>query len=292
MPSLVIPFPVIDPVAFRIGPLSIYWYALAYSGGLICMWICALMLVKSDVYWDGVDRPKSASVDYLVLSIFLGTAVGGRLGEVVARPAIYLTRPIEILEVWRGGGSFFGAMVGACIAVWIFARRNNLSLLTALDICSPGGAIGICFGRLANFIRPELWGRPSNVPWAIIFPVSEAGPFPRHPSQIYEAVLEGLVVFVILSFAIRAGALKRPGFVIGLFGLSYGVARIICEFFKEPDPDQFNYSFVTMGMLLSLPMVAVGALVIALASYRPPEPRVDEQGTLYGAGRSDEDRGS
>jgi phosphatidylglycerol---prolipoprotein diacylglyceryl transferase len=219
----------------------------------------------------------------------VGTAVGGRLGEALLKPAIYLTHPTAILEVWNGGGLFFGAMVGACIAVWIFARRNKCSLLTALDICSPGGAIGVCFGRIANFIQPELWGRPTNVPWAMVFP--RAGSLPRHPSQIYEAVLEGLVVFVILSFAIRAGALKRPGLVIGLFGLSYGVARILCEFFKEPDSDLFNFSFVTMGMLLSLPMVAVGALVIALASYRPSEPRVDEQRNAYRAGRSDEDVG-
>jgi phosphatidylglycerol:prolipoprotein diacylglycerol transferase len=275
MRLLVIPYPAIDSVAFHIGPLSFAWYALAYSGGLICMWICALALVKRDAYWNGAARPKPAGVDYLILYIFAGTAIGGRLGEALIKPANYLTHPVAILEVWNGGGLFFGAMVGACIAVWIFARRNKCSLLTALDICSPGGAIGVCFGRIANFIQPELWGRPTNVPWAMVFP--GAGSLPRHPSQIYEAVLEGLVVFVILSFAIRAGALKRPGLVIGLFGLSYGVARIFCEFFKEPDPDLFNFSFVTMGMLLSLPMVAVGALMIALASYRPPEPRVDEQ---------------
>jgi phosphatidylglycerol:prolipoprotein diacylglycerol transferase len=263
MPASVITYPTIGPVAFHIGPLSISWYALAYSGGLICMWFIALTLVRRDAYWNGTDRLKPASVDYLIIYIFLGTAIGGRLGEALIKPAMYLTHPIAIFEVWNGGGLFFGAMVGACIAVWIFARRNNCSLLTALDICSPGGAIGVGFGRLANFIRPELWGRPTGVPWAMVFP--GAGSLPRHPSQIYEAVLEGFVVFVVLSFAIRAGALKRPGFVIGLFGLSYGVARIICEFFKEPDPDLFNFSFVTAGMLLSLPMVAVGALVMARA---------------------------
>jgi phosphatidylglycerol:prolipoprotein diacylglycerol transferase len=264
MRLLVIPYPAIDPVAFHIGPLSISWYALAYSGGLICMWICALALVKRDAYWNGTARPKPASVDYLILYVFAGTAIGGRLGEALIKPAIYLSHPTTIFEVWNGGGLFFGAMVGGCIAVWIFARRNKCSLLTALDICSPGGAIGLGFGRIASFIRPELWGRPTGVPWAMVFP--GAGPLPRHPSQIYEAVLEGFIVFVLLSFAIRAGALKRPGFVIGLFGLSYGVARIFCEFFKEPDPDLFNFSFVTMGMLLSLPMVIVGALVLARAA--------------------------
>ena len=282
MRLLVIPYPTIDTVAFHIGPLSISWYALAFSGGLICMWICALFLVKRDTYWNGATRPKPADVDYLILSIFAGTAIGGRLGEALIKPASYLTHPVAILEVWNGGGLFFGAMVGACVAAWIFARHNKSSLLTALDICSAGGAIGVCFGRIANFIRPELWGRPTNVPWAMVFP--GAGPLPRHPSQIYEAVLEGLAVFVILCFAIRAGALKRPGLVTGLFGLGYGVARIFCEFFKEPDPDLFNFSFVTMGMLLSLPMVAVGALVIGFALYHPSQPRADKQGTALRGG--------
>ena len=193
--------------------------------------------------------------------------IGGRLGEVLLKPAIYLTDPFEILAVWHGGGSFHGAMVGACVAVWIFARRNHCSLQTALDICAPGGAIGVLFGHIANFIKPELWGRPTGVSWAMIFP--GAGPLPRHPSQLYEAVLEGLVVFVILIFAIRAGALKRPGFVAGLFGLGYGLARILCEFFREPDPDVFNFSFgLTMGMLLSIPMTVVGALVMGVAWRR------------------------
>jgi phosphatidylglycerol:prolipoprotein diacylglycerol transferase len=273
----VISYPVVGPV-LHIGPLSLSWYSLAYSGGLIVMWFCAQSIAKRDSYWNGTSRPTPSSVDYLILYIFLGTAVGGRLGEVIIKPAIYLGRPIEILEVWHGGGLFFGAMIGACIAVWIFARRYRCSFWTALDICSPGGAIGVGLGRLANFIRPELWGRPSNVPWAMVFP--GAGPVPRHPSQIYEAVLEGFVVFVVLSFAIRLGALKRPGFVAGLFGLGYGVARIFCELFKEPDPDLFNFSSgLTMGMLLSLPMVAAGVLVMALASYHRLEPRVDDPGS-------------
>lgn len=262
----VIPYPLIGPVAFHIGSLPITWYALAFSGSLICMWVSALKLVKRDAYWNGTERPKPASVDYLILSILLGTAIGGRLGEAFIKPALYFSTPTEILEVWHGGGLFFGAMVGACVAVAIFALRSKCSFWTALDICSPGGAIGVGLGRMANFLRPELWGRPTTVPWAMIFP--GAGPLPRHPSQIYEAALEGFVVFVVLVLAIRADALKRPGFVAGLFALGYALARLFCELFKAPDPDLFNLGFLTMGMMLSIPTGLAGALVMALAWRR------------------------
>jgi phosphatidylglycerol:prolipoprotein diacylglycerol transferase len=265
MPWFVIPYPAIDPVAFHIGWLRISWYALAYGGGLILVWLCALTLIKRDSLWNGVARPSSASVDYLVLYILLGTAIGGRLGEAAIKPAIYFSRPIEILEVWNGGGLFFGAMIGAGIAVWIFAQRNKCSFWTALDICSPGGAIGLGLGRIANFVRPELWGRPSSVPWAMVFP--GAGPLPRHPSQIYEAALEGFVLFFVLVFAIRSGALQKPGFVAGLFAFGYAMARIFCEFFKEPDPELLNLSFgLTMGTMLSIPTLVAGALVMARAA--------------------------
>jgi phosphatidylglycerol---prolipoprotein diacylglyceryl transferase len=266
MALFVIPYPAIDPVAFHIGSFPIRWYALAYSGGLICMWLIAHAIVKRDALWNGTRRPTAASVDYLILYIFFGTMIGGRLGQVLLTPSDYLANPWEVFSVWRGGGSFHGAMIGACVAVLLFAARNHCSFWTALDICSPGGAIGVGFGRIANFINGELWGRPSDVPWAMLFP--GAGPLPRHPSQLYEAVLEGLVLFVVVGRAIRAGALKHPGFIAGLFGLGYGVARIFCEFFKAPDPDVFNFSFgLTMGMLLSMPMVALGALVMVLAWY-------------------------
>ncbi len=263
MPWLIIRNPTIGPVAFHIGSMPVYWYALAYSGSLIGMWMIALRLVKRDAYWSGTERPKPASVDYLILYIFLGTAVGGRLGEAVIKPARYFSHPAEILEVWHGGGLFFGAMAGAGAAVAIFALRNRCSFWTALDICSPGGAIGVGLGRIANFLRPELWGRPTTVPWAMVFP--GAGPLPRHPGQIYEAGLEGLAVFVVLILAIRAGALKRPGFVTGLFALGYAVARFFCEFFKAPDPDLFTLGFLTMGMLLSIPTGLAGVLVMAWA---------------------------
>ncbi len=266
----VIPYPAIGHVAFHIGPLQISWYALVYSGGLICMWTIALALVNRDVLWNGVGRPKPASVDYLIFYIFLGTAIGGRLGEAAIKPRFYFAHPVEIIEVWHGGGLVFGALIGGGIAVWIFAHRHKCSFWTALDICSPGGAIGLGLGRIANFIRPELWGRRTSVPWAMIFPDPAAGPFPRHPSQIYEAALEGLVVFVVLIIAIRAGALKRPGFVAGLFVLSYALARFFCEFFKEPDPEIFNFPFgLTMGMMLSIPTFIAGALVMVRAAYRP-----------------------
>lgn len=265
MPWLVIPYPQIDPIAFHIGSVPISWYALAFSGGLICMWLIALALVKHDAYWNGVNRPTPAGVDYLILYIFFGTAIGGRLGEAAIKPAFYFSNPVEILEVWHGGGLFFGAMIGAGVAVWIFSLRHKCSFWAALDICCPGAALGVAFGRLANFIRPELWGRRTGVPWAMIFPDPAAGPFPRHPSQLYEAVLEGFVIFAVLVLAIRIGALKRPGLVAGLFALGYAAARFFCEFFKAPDPELFNLGFLTMGMLLSIPTGIAGAAVMALA---------------------------
>lgn len=268
MPLLVLPYPTIDPVAFHLGPVPIYWYGLAYSGGLVSIWLGAVALAKHESYWHkGVTRPKPASIDYLALYIFFGTAIGGRLGEAVIKPALYFSHPLEILKVWHGGGLFFGAMIGGGIAVWIFACRNKCSFWTALDISAPGAAIGVGLVRVANFIRPELWGRPTDVPWAMVFP--GAGPLPRHPSQIYEAALEGCVVFAILIIAIRAGALKRPGFVAGLFALTYAAARIFCEFFKEPDPEIFNLSSTfTMGVMLSIPTAITGALVMMRAASR------------------------
>jgi phosphatidylglycerol:prolipoprotein diacylglycerol transferase len=267
MPLSLITYPAIGPEAFHIGSFAIDWYALAYSGGLICMWLIALALVKHKTYWDGADRPKPAMVDYLILYIFFGTAIGGRLGEVAIRPGFFWSHPAEIPAVWHGGGLAFGAMIGGGIAVWIFARRNKCSFWTALDICSPGGAIGLGLGRIASFLRPELWGRRTSVPWAMIFPDPRAGSFPRHPSQIYEATLEGLLVFAVLMIVIRSGALKRPGFVAGLFVLGYGLARFFCEFFKEPDPEIFNISpYFTAGMMLCIPTIVAGAWVMSRAA--------------------------
>ena len=157
--------------------------------------------------------------------------------------------------------SFHGGLAGATLGIYLFARRNAISPLTVADICAAVVPIGLLLGRMANFIKPELWGRPTDVAWAIIFP--DAGDIPRHPSQLYEAGLEGLLLLVVLGLAVRAGALKRPGLVAGIFGIGYGIARITCEFFREPDPQLgFLFGGATMGMLLSLPVIVIGLLLV------------------------------
>ena len=265
----VITYPVIDPVLIDIGPVPIRWYALAYIAGLILGWAYAGWLVQQDRLWGGLHRPSKASLDDLIVYVALGVVFGGRLGYVLFyNPGFYLVHPEEIYAVWKGGMSFHGGMAGAALGVWVFARRAGVPVLSVGDICSTVAPIGLLLGRIANFIKPELWGRPTDVAWAMVFP--DAGPVPRHPSQLYEAGLEGLALLVILALAVRAGGLKRPGYVTGLFGVGYGVARIICEFFREPDPQLgFLFGGATMGMLLSLPVIAASVAFLMLSRRKP-----------------------
>jgi phosphatidylglycerol:prolipoprotein diacylglycerol transferase len=265
----VIAYPVIDPVLVNIGPLPIRWYALAYIGGLIFGWAYAGWIVGRDAWWNGRARPTKASLDDLIVYIALGVVAGGRLGYVLFYNfAFYVTHPEDILSVWQGGMSFHGGLAGAALAIWIFAWRKQVPALSVADIVCAVVPIGLLLGRIANFIKPELWGRPSDVPWAMVFP--GAGPLPRHPSQLYEAGLEGLALLAILFFVMRAGGLRRPGFVTGVFGVGYGAARIFCEFFREPDAQLgFLFGGATMGMLLSLPVIAAGLAFIAYALSRP-----------------------
>ena len=269
MPIAAIPFPQIDPVFFSIGPLPIRWYALAYMVGLLAGWLYARALVKNDRHWGPIRRPSADSMDDLLIYAAFGVILGGRLGYVLFYNFDYfLANPSKILAVWEGGMAFHGGLAGAALAIWLFARRHKVSALTVTDICAAVVPVGILLGRLANFIKPELWGRVSDASWAMVFP--GAGPLPRHPSQLYEAALEGLVLLALLYIATRMGALKRPGLVTGLFGAGYGIARIICEFFREPDPQLgFLFGGATMGMLLSIPLILVGIWLIWLASRRP-----------------------
>lgn len=262
----VILYPVIDPVLIDIGPVPIRWYALAYIAGLVIGWAYARWIVARDALWGGLPRPSVMSLDDLIVYVALGVILGGRLGYVLFYNfGFYLVHPEEILAVWKGGMSFHGGLVGAALGIWVFARRQSYPVLAVADICAAVVPVGLFLGRIANFIKPELWGRASDAPWAMVFP--DAGPMPRHPSQLYEAGLEGLVLFVLLHVCIRRGALKRPGLTTGLFAIGYGVARIICEFFREPDPQLgFLFGGATMGMLLSVPLIlaGVGFLVVAL----------------------------
>lgn len=267
MTVFVIPYPHIDPVAVQIGPFPIRWYALAYIGALAGGWLYARLLVGNDRLWGGTPRPDAASLGDLVLYCALGVVVGGRLGDVLFYdPRYFLAHPLDIFKLWDGGMAFHGGLIGVVLAIWYFARETEIPFLTIADICAAVAPIGIFLARIANFIKPELWGRPTDVPWAMIFPGVDDQP--RHPSQLYEGFSEGLLLFLILALCIRSGAFKRPGLVTGLFCLGYGAARIVCEFFREPDPqtEQLPYG-LTMGMVLSVPLLLAGAALIVYALH-------------------------
>jgi phosphatidylglycerol:prolipoprotein diacylglycerol transferase len=253
----------IDPVAFSIGPVDIRWYALAYIAGILLGWAYALHLVKIKRYWAGLTPPlhKDHINDFLNWAV-IGIILGGRLGYVLFyNPFYFMLHPLEILAVWQGGMSFHGGLLGVALAMVFFAKRQNIRPLHLFDVIAAAAPIGLFFGRLANFVNGELWGRVSDVPWAIVF--AHAGPEPRHPSQLYEAGLEGLVLFALCWLAVRQGCLQKPGFITGLFVAGYGLSRFAVEFVREPDGHlgliQNNLS---MGQILSLPMILIGLILI------------------------------
>ncbi len=270
MLSLTIAFPVFDPVAFSIGPFVVRWYALAYIGGIVLGWVYARALIKDEKLWATGAPVSLVQMDDFILWVTIGIIVGGRTGYVLFyNPVFFIQHPAEIVELWKGGMSFHGGFLGCVAAVMLFARRNKISILSLGDITTAVGPIGLFLGRIANFINGELWGRAAdpNLPWAMVFPTG--GPIPRHPSQLYEATLEGIILFTVLAVMIRMGALKRPGLILGTFIEFYGVARIIGEFFREPDPQLgFLWGGLTMGMLLSIPMIVAGAIIIVTAWRR------------------------
>lgn len=276
MPVFAIPFPVIDPVALQLGPLSVKWYGLAYVVGLLGGWWYARRLVAADSLWGGLKRPRPEELDDMLLFVALGVVLGGRLGFVLFYDLErYLARPQDIIAVWQGGMSFHGGLVGAALGLYLFARKRGYPALSVFDLAATVVPIGLLLGRLANFINGELWGRPApDFPYAMVFP--NGGPVPRHPSQLYEAFAEGILLFILLALLVRAGGFRRPGLVAGVFGMGYATARIACEFFREPDP-QLGFLFgtsvdalsggITMGMLLSLPLFFAG-LVLVLRTRR------------------------
>jgi phosphatidylglycerol---prolipoprotein diacylglyceryl transferase len=271
-PLFVLPFPAFDPVIVSIGPFAIRWYALAYILGILLGWLYARALIRNEKLWGGPAPLTPLDFDDFVLWVTLGIILGGRIGYVLFyNPAFFAEHPAEIVQLWKGGMSFHGGFLGCVAAVILFARKRGIPMLSLGDITCACGPIGLFLGRIANFINGELWGRPSDVPWAMAFP--GGGPVPRHPSQLYEAALEGIVLFVVLALCIRAGALKRPGLTIGVFAVGYGLARIIAEQFREPDVQLgFIWGGLTMGMLLSVPMIVAGAAFIAFALRRKPAP--------------------
>ena len=274
MRLLAIPFPSIDPVAFSIGPLAVKWYGLAYVVGLVLGRFYVRDLLRRGSLWPHETRPFALEkADDLLLFMTVGVLAGGRLGYILLyQPMTYLTNPLEILAVWHGGMSFHGALVGSILAMILFARRVDADLWSVMDLCAAATPMGLFFGRLANFINTELWGRTSDVPWAMVFPGPGAGPLPRHPSQLYEALLEGVVLFAVLWWLThRQQALRRPGVIAGAFLAGYGLARSFCELFREPDPGHlFTAGPLTAGILYSLPMILAGMIMIHWAVRRAP----------------------
>ncbi|MEN6542990.1 prolipoprotein diacylglyceryl transferase [Parvibaculum sp.] len=258
-----IPFPNIDPVLIHIGPLAVRWYALAYIAGLVLGWRYILAMIDTPKLWQGSAPIGKLEVDDALLWAALGVILGGRIGYVfVYNFSYYMEHPNEIFTVWHGGMSFHGGALGVLVALAVFSRRRNIPALTLMDLVCAAQPIGQFFGRIANFINSELWGRPTDAPWGIIFPTG--GPIPRHPSQLYEAALEGIVLFLVLRLLThRFKLLQRPGTIMGVFIMGYGLSRVIVEFFREPDA-QVGYLYgdwLTMGMVLSVPMILAGALL-------------------------------
>ena len=270
MPFLVIPFPNIDPVIVSIGPFAIRWYALAYICGILLGWLYARAMIRNERLWGGPAPLTVTDFDDFVLWVTLGIIVGGRTGYVLFyNLPHFISHPVEIIEIWKGGMSFHGGFLGCVVAVMAFAIKRGLSIASLGDLTCAVAPIGLLLGRLANFINGELWGRATDVPWAMIFP--GGGPVPRHPSQLYEAGLEGLLLLIILAIMIRAGALKRPGLILGSFAAFYAVLRTFCELFREPDPQLgFLWGQLTMGMLLCVPLFIAGVWLIAWALRRQP----------------------
>lgn len=267
MPFLAIAFPSFNPIAISIGPFAIRWYALAYICGIIIGWIYARGMLKNEKLWGGPAPITLLQLDDFILWVTLGIILGGRTGYVLFyNLPFFVQNPAEIFELWKGGMSFHGGFMGCVIAVIWFARKNDVPILSLGDLTTAVGPIGLFLGRIANFINGELWGRPADphLPWAMVFPTG--GPIPRHPSQLYEATLEGIVLFTVLAIMVRMGALKRPGLILGSFIMLYGLARITGECFREPDPQLgFLWDGLTMGMLLSIPMVIIGAIMVTMA---------------------------
>ena len=265
LPLAVLPFPEIDPIIVQIGPFAIHWYGVGYVVGILFAWWYSRRLVTNPRLWpQGVTPMKPVDIDDFLVWAAIGVVLGGRVGYILFYDfQRYLANPLDILAVWQGGMSFHGGFAGVTIAMILFARSRGIGIWTLFDVISAGVPVGLGLVRVTNFINSELWGRPTDVPWAFVFPTG--GPEPRHPSQLYEAILEGLVLFIVLWMLVYAfKKLRNPGFVAGTFLAGYGLSRIFVEFFREPDA-HIGYlagGWLTMGMILSAPMVLFGLWAI------------------------------
>ena len=288
-------FPDISPEIFSVTifglEIALRWYALAYIVGILLGWRIAVLAVSRSGLWRGNHSPiEAVQVEDLLTWIILGVILGGRLGYVIFyQPMHFLYNPLEVFMIWQGGMAFHGGLAGVCIAAYLFFRRNLVPYDSGADLLALAAPAGLLLGRAANFINAELWGRPTDLPWGVIFPGEAAqacgqleGFCARHPSQLYEAALEGLLLGGLLLFlAFRRKALKKPGLITGLFFAGYGIARSIVELVRQPDAqflsaeNPLGYVFeiagmgMTMGQLLSLPMILVGLFLISRARRLP-----------------------
>ena len=271
----ILPFPDVDPIALSIGPLSVHWYGLAYVAGILVGWFYARKLLADVNLWPGAQAPlTSEKLDDFLVWVAAGIVLGGRIGYVVFYDfAAVSVNPMRAIEIWNGGMSFHGGLAGTTLAMYLFAKRNKIAVWSMFDLVAAVVPFGLFFGRIANFINGELWGRITDVPWAMVFPTG--GPFARHPSQLYEAALEGIVLFLLLRLMThRFKALRQPGVVSGVFVCGYACSRIFVEFFREPDAQlgYLAFGWLTMGMVLSLPMLALGLWAIWRARRAAPNP--------------------
>lgn len=254
-------FPNIDPIAFSVGPLQVHWYALAYLTGFLGGWAYATFVLKR---WGRTSPCSPETPEDLLPWCIAGIILGGRLVyTIVYNPILYLHNPLDVFKIWQGGMSFHGGLLGTLVAIWLYGRSKKLPFLALTDIAAMVTPIGLFFGRIANFVNGELYGRVTSMPWGIVFP--SGGPLPRHPSQLYEAILEGLILGgVLLFFARRKTTWDRAGLLSGVFLIGYACSRIFVEFFREPDSQiGFLPGGVTMGQILCLPMIAAGLYIIA-----------------------------
>jgi phosphatidylglycerol---prolipoprotein diacylglyceryl transferase len=260
-------FPNIDPVALHIGPLSIKWYGLSYMAGLLLGWLYVRHLVSVPRLWRHNAPPFVADrADDLLLYLTLSVIIGGRLGQVLLYdPGYYFAHPVEILETWRGGMSFHGAVIASILAIILFARHYHVPVRSVMDLSCAASPFGLLLGRIANFINSEHWGRVTDASVGMVFP--NGGDLPRHPSQLYESALEGAVMLIVVRVMThKVLGLKNPGLVAGAWLIWYAIARIICEFFREPEPiHALNIEPFTAGQLYCLPMLAFGIYLIATA---------------------------
>jgi len=280
------PFPSLDPVFFTIGPLEIRWYALAYLAGFILgLWMCKVLARRFARFYKAKMRPQPDDFELFLSWAVIGTLLGGRLGYVLFYQFdYYAAHPLEILKLWHGGMSFHGGLLGVIAAAFGFTRVHKRSFWAFTDILACVAPIGLFLGRMANFVNGELWGRASDMPWAVVFP--HGGDIPRHPSQLYEAGLEGLLLFIVMMVLCRLRWVpNRPGFLSGVFLAVYAIARFVLEFFREPDAQLgFLFGGMTMGQLLCLPMLLCGLYLIgwSLMRYRRKKQGKKKEGLYAG----------